>query len=304
MSHIPTLDELVGSPAQRSPQAEKKHARLTANAEIHSGVNQTAIDAPLPAAGISSDVAAQVVAAEQVMADGQGAVTDADDATNCRAGGQETQKPVNHTQVVVSQETPTEMQQLLVNIGVNLSVNQVGRKNVLDEFMRGRLVSLLAMGLTLRQSAAALGLSHNAIWKQLKRNPELTEQVNAARFQAQIEPLLVVLRESKRNWRAATWLMNYLSKSVAKHEETPDEAILRQQEEKDEYYRDCDARSLQRDKDRKAAERKAAMDSEADRKHQRQQKQPKRAPADTVRSLAEEMAAFLGVNPPEPGSAK
>jgi hypothetical protein len=83
------------------------------------------------------------------------------------------------------------------------------------------------MGLSLRQSGAALGMSHVAISKELKRNPELTEQVTAARFQAQIEPLLVILRESKRSWRAATWVVNYLQKQIREREETREEAFER-----------------------------------------------------------------------------
>ena len=52
---------------------------------------------------------------------------------------------------------------------------------------------MICARLTLRQAGSALGLSHNAVWKELKRNPELNDQVNAARFQAQIEPLLSVV---------------------------------------------------------------------------------------------------------------
>jgi hypothetical protein len=207
-------------------------------------------------------------------------------------------------QVLAPQETSHETRQQLANLGVNLAEVTPGRKHVFDDFMQGRLVSLLAMGLSIRQAAAALGVSHVAVGKVLKRNPALTEQVNAARFQAQIEPLLVVLRESKRNWRAATWLMNYLSKSVTKHEETPDEAQLRRQEETDEFFRDGDARYLQRKKDREAAERQAARDSAAHRKQQRQQKQRKRVPTDTARSLAAELAALAGVKLPKAGTAE
>jgi IS30 family transposase len=142
------------------------------------------------------------------------------------AGEHASENRVNRTQVTVPERVPDEVRQLLVRIGVNLHAAVPGRKHVLDEFMRGRLVSLLAMGLTLRQAASALGLSHVAIWKELKRNAGLSEEVNAARFQAQIEPLLVILRESKRSWRAATWLINYLSKSLAASEETLDERGL------------------------------------------------------------------------------
>ena len=148
------------------------------------------------------------------------------------------QNPVNHAQVVVPAEFPDEIRQRLAQIGVNLRESQLGRKHVFDEFLRGRLVSLLAMGLTLRQSAAALGLSHNAIWKELRKNVELSEQVNAARFQAQIEPLLVILRESRQNWRAATWLINYLNRALSKPEESCDERTRYDKEAAREHLRE------------------------------------------------------------------
>jgi hypothetical protein len=75
--------------------------------------------------------------------------------------------------------------------------------------------------------------------------------VNAARFQAQIEPLLVILRESKRSWRAATWLINYLSKSAGVCEETLDERGLHAKERSREHARfiaeDVAMRSLEID---------------------------------------------------------
>jgi hypothetical protein len=154
------------------------------------------------------------------------------------AGYHAVANPGNHTQVVARQDVAIEIQLLLGQLGVNHgsagaspSQAHVGRKNVFDDFLRGRLVSLLAMGFSLRQAGAALGVSHVAISKELKRNPELTEQVTAARFQAQIEPLLVILRESKRSWRAATWVVNYLQKQLREREETREEAFQRNLEE-------------------------------------------------------------------------
>jgi hypothetical protein len=61
----------------------------------------------------------------------------------------------------------------------------------------------------------------------MKQNPELAEELNAARHQAQIQPLLVILRESKRSWRAAAWVVRFLQAQVQTHEETPDEARAR-----------------------------------------------------------------------------
>jgi hypothetical protein len=209
--------------ARRAPRTVKKRTRLTATPDFPSLVNQTDVDAHHDPAPTDADGPAQSVGAVDVGTEAPGEMIAPAGAAISSAGEQEPQNPVNHTEVVVPPDLPDEMQRLLAKIGVNLRVNQLGRKHVLDAFMRGRLVSLLAMGLTLRQAAAALGLSHSAIWKELRKNAELSEQVNAARFQAQIEPLLVILRESKRSWRAATWLIDYLSKSLMKYEQTRDE---------------------------------------------------------------------------------
>jgi len=81
----------------------------------------------------------------------------------------------------------------------------------IDDFGRGRLVTLLAMGLSIRQAAAAVGVSHTAVRLEIRRNPELLVQVELARQHARLEPLLVIIRESKRSWRAASWLMKYLN---------------------------------------------------------------------------------------------
>ena len=146
------------------------------------------------------------------------------------AGKRANENGVNHAQVMAPPDDAAEIAPFLVQLGVNLETARLGRKHVFDDFLRGRLVSLLALGLSIRQSAAALGLSHVAVWKELKRNPELEEQVNAARTQAQIEPLLVILRESKRSWRAATWVLKHLQQQMAQRDETPEEKVARERE--------------------------------------------------------------------------
>ncbi|MCI0359293.1 MAG: hypothetical protein L0211_12515 [Planctomycetaceae bacterium] len=80
----------------------------------------------------------------------------------------------------------------------------------IDDFVRGRLVTLLGMGLSIRQAAVATGLSHTAVRQEIKRNPALMAQVELAREHALLEPLMVIIRESKRSWRAASWLMKHL----------------------------------------------------------------------------------------------
>jgi hypothetical protein len=214
-----------------SPRPADSDPRLTATPDSSVFVNQTDNDWTVESAGELNRWLSQLEEQHRVTEEKATAAEDPTDREEPSPGGHEAENPVNHTQVVVPQEIPSELQALLANFGVNHTPTLVGRKCVFDEFLRGRLVSLLAMGLSIRQAAAAIGLSHNAVWKEMKRNPELTEQVNAARFQAQIEPLLVIVRESKRSWRAATWLLKHLRGSILKREETPDEMKQRVKEE-------------------------------------------------------------------------
>jgi hypothetical protein len=103
-------------------------------------------------------------------------------------------------------------------------------------------VALLSVGMSMRQAASILGVSHTTVQNALKADPALAEEITAARFQAQLQPLACIIREARRSWKAATWLLKYLDGKIASHEETPDERRRRQQQEKDEIF--ARARSL------------------------------------------------------------
>ena len=111
-----------------------------------------------------------------------------------------------------------------------------GRPVAFDEHAKGKLVALLALGLTLRQAGSVLGVSHTTISNTLKAEPALAEEITAARYQAQVQPLACIVRESRRSWKAATWLLKYLDAKVASREETPDEKKERERIEKDEFH--------------------------------------------------------------------
>jgi hypothetical protein len=207
-----------------SPRPAGSDTRLTATPDSAVFVNQTSAAHAAEESGKLDRWLSQIEGQQGIAMSHQEPEEAAIPAPESSAGEHEAANPVNHAQVLVPQDTPSEFHPLLANLGVNLTPAPAGRKHVFDEFLRGRLVSLLALGLSIRQAAAAIGVSHVAVWKEMKRNPDLTEQVNAARFQAQIEPLLVILRESKRSWRAATWLIKYLGVKIKSREETPDEA--------------------------------------------------------------------------------
>jgi hypothetical protein len=110
-----------------------------------------------------------------------------------------------------------------------------GRPAAFDERSKGQLIALLALGLSLRQAASLLGVHHSTISSTLKADPALAEEITAARFQAQVQPLACVVRESRRSWKAATWLLKYLDGKIASHEETPEERRAREQLEKKEF---------------------------------------------------------------------
>jgi hypothetical protein len=81
---------------------------------------------------------------------------------------------------------------------------------LLDERAKGRVLGLLAYGLSLRQAAAQLGLHHTTILAALKRDEEFAEQVAQARLDAIAQPLITVVQASRRSWRAAAWLAKFL----------------------------------------------------------------------------------------------
>jgi hypothetical protein len=119
-----------------------------------------------------------------------------------------------------------------------------GRPAALDDQAKGQLIALLSVGMSMRQAAAVLGVSHTTVQKTLKAEPALAEEITAARFQAQLQPLACVIREARRSWKAATWLLKYLDAKIASHEETPDERLERHNRESDEFFARATGRKI------------------------------------------------------------
>ena len=119
----------------------------------------------------------------------------------------------------------------------SLAVTRRGRLQSLDERGKGQLLGLLAVGLSLRQAAAILGVSHTTLRRTLAASAELSDEINAARSRAALEPLACVIRESKRSWRAATWLLKYLDGKLKDRDYTPDETDRKLEEEHEAFKR-------------------------------------------------------------------
>jgi hypothetical protein len=102
-----------------------------------------------------------------------------------------------------------------------------GRPPLLDDFAKGRLLGLIAYGLSFRQAAAQLGIHHVTILNLLKRDEPFAQQVAEARLDAMSQPLLTIVRASRTNWRAAAWLAKFLQDRQSRTQEsTPEERTL------------------------------------------------------------------------------
>jgi hypothetical protein len=101
-----------------------------------------------------------------------------------------------------------------------------GRPRTLDEELRCRVVSLMSVGLSLRQTAAKVGVHHTAIMAAMRRDREFAEQVSEARSESVAQPLAVVIKAARRDWRAAAWLAKHLQSQFYKGDCPPEERAL------------------------------------------------------------------------------
>jgi hypothetical protein len=102
-----------------------------------------------------------------------------------------------------------------------------GRPSLIDDVAKGRVLGLMAYGLSFRQAAAQLGVHHQTLLNLLKRDPELAQQVAEARLHAISQPLLTIVKASRTNWRAAAWLARFLEeRRIRDVETTPEERAV------------------------------------------------------------------------------
>lgn len=90
--------------------------------------------------------------------------------------------------------------------------NRGGRPSVVDDQLKGKIVILLATGLSLRQTAAFLGITHPTVSSAIAADPALAADIADARVRAELHPLAHLIREGGRSWKTAAWLLAYLQK--------------------------------------------------------------------------------------------
>jgi hypothetical protein len=161
--------------------------------------------------------------------------------------------------------------------------------------VKEQLCLLLSLGLSRRQAAAYLDISHTTIANLAERDPDFARGLERAEDLKVAEALVFVAAESRRNWRAAAWIIDHAPKLRAP--KTPEERAAAQalrleqikhksecrvleetlSEERDEARKE---RALQRQRDQYARERARDQELQAKEQAEREARRAKRLAAE------------------------
>jgi hypothetical protein len=102
-----------------------------------------------------------------------------------------------------------------MTVGISLLVTDVsrnrgGRPKVIDEVVKAQLVALLGTGLSIRHAAALLRIGQSTVSEAIAADEQFKQEIADARLRAELLPLQTIIRDSRRSWRAAVWLMKHL----------------------------------------------------------------------------------------------
>ena len=75
-----------------------------------------------------------------------------------------------------------------------------------------RLLICLSMGMSMRAAARTIGCCHTTFVKRAKRDEHFAAQIEQAKQQARADPLRELYAASRKSWRAAAWLLEYLDR--------------------------------------------------------------------------------------------
>jgi hypothetical protein len=90
-----------------------------------------------------------------------------------------------------------------------------GRKSVLTQRMQEQLCLLLSVGLSRRQAASYLDIDQSTISHAAGRDEGFAHSLKRAEDLAAVQPMMALIGASRKNWRAAAWLMAHKQKYPA-----------------------------------------------------------------------------------------
>jgi hypothetical protein len=110
---------------------------------------------------------------------------------------------------------PEEAEGLLAGLPEPAPLVRRGRKSVLNEKMQEQLCMLLSVGLSRRQAASYLDIDHSTISHATGRDEDFAHSLKRAEDLAAVQPMMALIGASRKNWRAAAWLMAHKQKYPA-----------------------------------------------------------------------------------------
>ena len=119
-------------------------------------------------------------------------------------------------------------------------VKKRGRPSIVDEPLKEQICLLLSLGLSRRQAAAYSNTTHVTIANAIQREPEFAERVDRAEQMSVAKPILTIADLSRKNWRAAVWLLTRNERRLVKDDEELEQehsAMLQQSRETAEHLK-------------------------------------------------------------------
>jgi hypothetical protein len=88
-----------------------------------------------------------------------------------------------------------------------------GRRTTITPEAIEQLCLLLSTGLSRRQAAAYVGINHSTLSQAAARDPEVAQALADAEDLTHAHCMLRIVQESRKNWRAAAWLLSHQAKA-------------------------------------------------------------------------------------------
>jgi hypothetical protein len=89
-----------------------------------------------------------------------------------------------------------------------------GRPTTFDEPKRQQFCSFLRLGCTIAKAAALAGVSRRGVLHAAAGDPQFAQRIRRARQECETESLENIRAASRKNWRAAAWLLGERGRNI------------------------------------------------------------------------------------------
>jgi len=162
-----------------------------------------------------------------------------------------------------------------------------GRPKVLTPQVKEELCKLLSIGLSRRQAASWLDIDHSTISHMASRDEDFARSITRAEELASVQPMMVMAAASRKNWRAAAWMITHNQKrpkvlTVEEKQQALDECLadrrrnLEYQRQMTIIEEEAQEAEQQRKRDKEEAWDRAMLAKERAEREERQRRKAER----------------------------